>query len=423
MAMPSTLDAWLEAQQTLHGTPIDMGLERVREVAQRLGLLPVPFRTLTVAGTNGKGSTTTCLTELLLAGGHHVGTFTSPHLLRYNERIRVDGQMAADEELMQAFATIETARGGTSLTFFEFNLLAALCVFRTRGVDFAVLEVGLGGRLDAVNIVDADAAIVCSIGFDHRDWLGDTLEAIGREKAGVFRAGRPAIVADPAMVGVVEAEALRLGARPWLAQRDYHFAKLSDGPGARWRFEAPGVELPDLPPPALQGDIQYANAAGALAALAALQPAALPPAEAVAQALGRLSVPGRFQVVPGAVEYILDVAHNEPAAQVLAANLASRPVPGRTLVVAGILGDKDIDAVARALQPVTDQWILCGIAEPRGLTATELAARSAAFAGARLAIDVEAGLALARSLAQPGDRVVVCGSFLTVAPALRSITG
>jgi dihydrofolate synthase/folylpolyglutamate synthase len=221
----------------------------------------------------------------------------------------------------------------------------------------------------------------------------------------------------------VEAEAGRIGARPWRAQRDYRFDLHADTPGSRWRFACGDKRFEDLPPPALPGRVQYANAAGALAAVAVLDPSLLPPAAAVAAVLQRLEVPGRFQVFPGPVEWILDVAHNEPAAQVLAATLQSRPVAGRTWLVAGILGDKDIPAIASALAPAVDQWILCGVAEPRGLTATELAARSPVFAGARLAIDVEAGIAQARASASPGDRVVVCGSFLVVAPALRLLQG
>ncbi len=416
-ASPRSLEDWLALQQTVHSSGIDLTLERVRAVAQRLKLLPAPFRVVTVAGTNGKGSTVAYLEALLKAHGLHAGAFTSPHLIRYNERIRVAGQMAGDEELLAAFQTIEAARGEVTLTFFEYNLLAALLVFRARGVAFAILEVGLGGRLDAVNIVDAEAAIVCSIGWDHRDWLGDTLEAIGREKAGVFRTGSAAVLADPRMVGVVEQAAQRLGARVVKAQRDYSFAHH----GSRWDFNCGEVHLAKLPAPALEGEVQFANAAGALAALCSLAPPVPLAFKAVASALRSVQLPGRFQVIPGQVEWILDVAHNEPAAQVLAHNLAARPVKGRTYVVTGILGDKDIDAIARQLQPVTSEWILCGIDEPRGLTPQELARRSPHFAAARLASDLAAGVELAKSLARRGDRVVVCGSFLAVAPALKAL--
>ena len=415
-----SLDTWLQAQQTVHSSGIDLTLDRVRAVAQRLGLLPPRYKVITVAGTNGKGSTVEYLTALLHAGGHRVGTFTSPHLIRYNERIRIDRQMAGDEQLIAAFQHIEAARGEITLTFFEFNLLAALWVFQSAAVDVAVLEVGLGGRLDAVNIVDADAAIICSIGFDHRDWLGDTLAAIGREKAGVLRPGRPAILADPQIDASVEQQALHIGAQVSLAGRDYHVRPCTAAAGS-WDLHGPGLALTGLPRPSLAGEVQVANAAAALVALATLQPSLLPDAAQIAAALTSVSLPGRFQLLPGPVEWILDVAHNEPAARVLADNLRARPLTGRTFMVTGILGDKDIAAIADILAAVTDRWILCGINEPRGLTAAQLAQRSGHFAGAEQVADIAAGVALAQRLALPGDRVVVCGSFLAVAPAMAAL--
>jgi len=420
-AGPRSLDDWLQLQQSVHSTGIDLTLERVREVAQRLHLLQPQHRSLTVAGTNGKGSTVEHLTALLRESGRRVGTFTSPHLLRYNERIRIDAVEASDAELVSAFEHIDAARADITLTFFEFNLLAALWVFRAREVTHAVLEVGLGGRLDAVNIVDADVAIVCSIGMDHRDWLGDSLEGIGREKAGVMRAGRPAVLSDPAMTAAVAEEALRIGAQLLWSGRDFKVQAQSATPGAAWGVQGGGVSWQDLPAPALQGAVQYLNAGAALVALAQLPEPVLPTAAQAARALGSVSLPGRFQVLPGAVEWILDVAHNEPAAAVLAANLRARSCAGRTWLVAGILGDKDIGAIARELGPVTDQWILCGIDQPRGLTAVELSQRAPQFAGAQLADDIAAGVARAQTLAMPGDRVVVCGSFLAVAPALQAL--
>jgi dihydrofolate synthase/folylpolyglutamate synthase len=416
-----SLEDWLQVQQSLHSTGIDLTLDRVREVAHRLQLLQPQHRSLTVAGTNGKGSTVEYLTALLRESGHRVGTFTSPHLLRYNERIRIDGIEASDAELVTAFEQIEAARADITLTFFEFNLLAALVVFRMRQVSHAVLEVGLGGRLDAVNIVDADAAIVCSIGMDHRDWLGDSIEGIGREKAGVMRPGRPAVLSDPAMTAAVAEEAARIGARVLWSGRQFAVQVQSAAPGAHWSVRGAGVSLADLPAPALQGAVQYLNAGAALIALAQLPEPVLPTQGQIARALGGVSLPGRFQVLPGPVEWILDVAHNEPAAAVLAANLRARPCAGRTWLVAGILGDKDIGAIARELGPVTDQWILCGIDQPRGLTAAELAQRAPQFAGAALAQDIAAGVAQAQARAVPGDRVVVCGSFLAVAPALQAL--
>jgi dihydrofolate synthase/folylpolyglutamate synthase len=412
-----SLGDWLRIQEGAHGTGIDLTLERVRAVAQAMGLLPPASRTIIVAGTNGKGSTVACLAALLRGLEIRAGSFTSPHLLRYNERIRVDGADAADAELIAAFEAIEAARGATTLTFFEFNALAALYVFRARDVAVSVLEVGLGGRLDAVNIVNAEAAIVCSIGLDHADWLGTDIDGIGREKAGVFRAGSLAVMADPAMTAAVAAEASRIGARGIMAGRDYHWQQQ----GALWRFETTGLVLDGLPLPALPGVRQLANAAAALVTLHRMGLLVAADAPRVARALARLGLPGRFQIVPGRVEWILDVAHNEAAARTLAANLAARPCAGRTLCVVAILADKDVDAVARSLAGSADQWFLGGIAAPRGLTAAELAARSPVFAAASRHADIPAAMHAAAAAARPGDRIVVCGSFLAVAPALERL--
>src|SRR5690606_24084963 len=268
-----------------------------------------------------------CLAALLRALGIRAGSFTSPHLVRYNERIRIDGADSSDAELIAAFEAIEAARGDITLTFFDFNALAALQVFRARNVGFAVLEVGLGDRFDAVNIVDAEAAIVCSIGLDHADWLGTDIDFIGREKAGVFRSGHLAVVADPQMIPAVEAEARRIGAQPLVAGRDYRWTHVAGQP--TWNVHADGLELRGLPLPALPGSRQLANAAAALATLHRMGVLDAAHAPQVARALQGLALPGRFQVVPGRVEWVLDVAHNEAAAQTLANNLAERPCAGR----------------------------------------------------------------------------------------------
>jgi dihydrofolate synthase/folylpolyglutamate synthase len=416
MATPRSLADWLRIQETVHGTGIDLGLARVREVAERMQLLPVAARSIIVAGTNGKGSTVACLEALLRAHGVRAGAFTSPHLLRYNERIRVDGAEVGDADLLAAFEAIDAARGAITLTFFEYNALAALYVFRAHAVEFTILEVGLGGRLDAVNVVDAEAAIVCSIGLDHADWLGTDIEVIGREKAGVFRAGSIATIADANITPSVEAEARRVGARVLQAQRDYSW-RAAENTAARWDFVMNGHALAGLPLPALSGHKQFANAAAALATLVAM---GLPlDAGAAGAALQSLRLPGRFQIVPGPVEWLLDVAHNEPAAKVLMQNLRERACEGRTIAVMGILGDKDIDAVAHALESEVDSWVVCGIDAPRGLSCAELAARSVVFASAQQAPDIAAGMRLAAGLARAGDRIVVCGSFLAVAPAMQ----
>lgn len=415
MAGGRTLADWLRLQEGVHGTAIDLGLERVRSVAQRLDLLPFGPRSIIVAGTNGKGSTVASLSALLGAHGHGVGSFTSPHLLRYNERIRINGVEAPDALIVRAFEAIEAARGDTTLTFFEFNALAALWIFRERELGFAVLEVGLGGRLDAVNIVDAEASVVCSIGLDHRDWLGDDIDGIAREKAGVFRSGQVIVLSDPAMTPAVEAEALRLGVRPLWAGRDYQW----ESRGPHWRYVGVDRAFDALPLPALPGEAQLANAAASITTLLAMNLAL--DAARIGDALRRLEAPGRFQVIPGPVEWILDVAHNQPAAAVLAANLRQRPARGRTLAVAGILADKDIDAIARQLAPCVDEWILCGIDAPRGLDAGALRSRSAVFARAHAAADIREGMLVAAGLARTGDRILVCGSFLAVTPAMQAL--
>jgi dihydrofolate synthase/folylpolyglutamate synthase len=418
-----SLQDWLALQQSVHPHSIDLGLQRVRSVAERMQLLPCPFRTITVAGTNGKGSTVALLEALLLAAGQRCGSFTSPHLLRYNERIRIAGAEVADADLGAAFAAIDAARADTTLTYFEYSALAALYLLRAAAVQVAVLEVGLGGRLDAVNIVDADVAVITSIGFDHRDWLGDTLEQIGREKAGILRAGRPAVLATPDLPDSVLAHARAIGAQPVIAQRDYLW-ELLPGAGGAWRFDGAALQLPALPAPNLAGPQQYANAAAAIAALELLPLLpALSPATA-AQGLRAVTLPGRFQRLPpasrGGVEWILDVAHNPAAAQVLANNLASLPRAARSIAVVGILDDKDVAGIVGALAGQIDSWIACSIDAPRGLTAQALVARSGLpAAGALQEQSIAAGLARASELARPGDRVVVFGSFLTVGPALQ----
>jgi dihydrofolate synthase/folylpolyglutamate synthase len=434
-----TLAEWLTLQESVHPKSIDLELTRVAAVARALGIAEPAFPVMTVGGTNGKGSTVAHLTALLGARGASTGMFTSPHFIRYNERIRVNGEEVGDQELVAAFERIEAARGATTLTFFEYNTLAALLIFAQRAVDVAVLEVGLGGRLDATNLVAADVAVVASVGLDHRDWLGDTLELIGAEKAGIFRPGKPAVLGTPSMPASVFATITALGARALVAERDFSW-RVS---GERWDYDGLGVSLRALPPPALAGSIQYRNAATAIAAVEALESDEAPRAaarrltqrlapldeRAVGAALRAVRLAGRFQVVPGEVEWILDIAHNQPAAEVLAMQLRERALPrarhgrrepGRTLAVIGVLADKDAAAIAAALSAVIDHWIVCALPGARGGSAAQLAQRLARPPGAMtLALSVAAGCELARAAARPGDRVVVCGSVYTVGPALQ----
>ena len=441
MATHSTLDAWLAAQ--LHPTSIDLGLVRVTKVARALGVDKARCPVITVGGTNGKGSVVAHSDAFARAAGLSTGVFTSPHLVRYNERICVNGAEASDGELVAAFDRIEAARADTTLTYFEFNALAALVLFADRKVDLAILEVGLGGRLDAVNLLDADVAVVASIGFDHRDWLGDTLDAIGREKAGIFRAGRPAVLGTPEMPASIFEVIDTLGAKPVVAEKNFGWAVHAGGAaadthgtgaesrapsdaasGINWNYRGVGISLEGLPPSALGGAIQFRNASTALAAIESLGLGPRLTKDVVSTALRSVKLAGRFHTVPGPVEWILDVAHNEPAARVFADHLAAHPSQGRTLAVVGILGDKDSAAIAQLLHPQVDRWIVCTIHEPRGLPAQELARRMKTGAGLadsdiELAASVEEGFAAAKAQAVPGDRVIVCGGFNIVGSAMR----
>jgi dihydrofolate synthase/folylpolyglutamate synthase len=413
-----TLAEWLAYQETLHPQVIELGLERVHAVATRLGLLPLAGRTAIVGGTNGKGSTATLLAAMGQAHGARVGLFTSPHLLRYQERIRVNGVEVADAALCAAFDQIEAARAPESLTYFEFNTLAALLVFRSAGVDMTVLEVGLGGRLDATNLVDADVAVLCSVAMDHCDWLGDTLEAIGAEKAGIFRTAQPVVLGSAQMPATVTAALAALGSRALVAGEDFRWQVHDDG---SWDLHGAGLDFKSLPPPTLMGDIQYRNAAVALAALRLLIAPRRLDLPALRAALQGVRLPGRLQFVAGPVEWVFDVAHNEAAAAVLAAQLRARPARGRTLAVFGVLGDKDVGAVAAQLDALVDHWLVCTLPGPRALEAGQLQRRMGKLRGtSELAGEVAAATALAAARAQPGDRVVVCGSFHTVGPALEA---
>lgn len=412
----NTLEQWLDWQQTLHPRAIDLSLDRVRTVLDRLDLGRPAAQVVTVAGTNGKGSVVATVDAVLRAAGYVVGAFTSPHLLRYNERIRFDGRAVSDAELMDSFTRIDAARGEVSLTYFEFSAIAALDCFARRHADVVVLEVGLGGRLDAVNAVDPTVAVVTAIGLDHCEWLGCDEQSIGREKAGIFRTGRPAVFGSRRMPVSVAEVAANAGARLKCLGTDFDFVERPDG----WDYIATGSTRRDLPLPVLTGSVQLDNAATALAAIAALEPAILVPDSAVRTGLAHVRLPGRFQVVPGPVEWILDVAHNPQAAQVLAANLVARPVAGRTLFVCGILADKDVAGIAAALAAVPAEWIAAGLQGPRSLPAQVLAERLSATLDAPVqAVDgMVPALETAARKARPGDRVVVFGSFLTVGPAL-----
>ncbi len=407
-----TLNDWLHWQESLHPSEIELGLERVRAVLEHMDLANPDFTVVTVAGTNGKGSSVAMLESILLAAGYRVGSYTSPHLLRYNERVRVQGEPVADGELCDSFARIDAARGDISLTYFEFGTLAAIDCLQRRGVEIAVLEVGLGGRLDAVNVLDADVALITPVDVDHVAWLGNDREAIGLEKAGIMRAGRPVVVSDPQPPRSVLARAGELGAPLALVGRDYHYQAQGD----QWRWVAAEQSRNALPLPALRGDFQLANAAGVLMVLARLGEQFPVSQQAVRSGLLAVQLPGRFQVLPGRPVQILDVAHNPHSARALAQNLARQPCPGRTRAVLGMLDDKDIVATVASLNTLVDDWYLASLDVPRGASAARL--REALGDVGQCFDNVASARAAALAAADDGDRIVIFGSFHTVAAAL-----
>jgi dihydrofolate synthase/folylpolyglutamate synthase len=396
-----TLAEWLAYVERQHPQAIAMGLDRVRQVFGRMRVkLDCPV--VTVGGTNGKGSTCAILESILRAGGYRAGLYTSPHLVRYNERVRIAGAEADDAALAGSFEAVEAARGETPLTYFEYGTLAALWLFQERKVEAAVLEVGLGGRLDAVNVVDADCAVLTSVDIDHVDYLGPDRESIGREKAGIFRAGRPAVVGDPHPPrSVLEAPGSKL-----LFGKDYGFT-LQQG---QWAYWGPQGKRGGLAHPALRGEIQLRNAATALCALDTL-PLAIAMQD-VRRGLAEVEIPARFQVLPGRPQVILDVAHNVEAAKTLAENLFVSGYAKETIAVCGMLRDKDIAGVLRALAPRITRWHLASTSGPRGTSAEELA-RHVDGVAEKFPSPSEAFKA-ARARAEEGDKIVVFGSFLTV---------
>ncbi|HRP71329.1 MAG TPA: bifunctional tetrahydrofolate synthase/dihydrofolate synthase [Luteimonas sp.] len=420
--MTKTLPDWLAYIERQHPKSIEMGLERVREVAVRMRLYRPAHRVITVGGTNGKGSTVAFIEAIARAAGLRVGAYTSPHLLAYNERVRIDGRDADDAALSSAFAAVEAARGDTLLTYFEFGTLAALWLFQRADLDLAILEVGLGGRLDATNLVDADVAVITTVDLDHQDWLGEDREAIGAEKAGIARAWKPLVLGDDDPPASVLRHAYAIGASAIRAGSDFFFERLD---AARWRWRELDYAL-ELSLPALAARVQLRNAAIAIAALRALDieitDTALTSGIAGARLPGRLQRFGR-----GVVEVFVDVGHNPQAARGLADWLRTTPAAGRTHAVYAALGDKDVAAVVAAFEGVVDAWWLAGSlgAGARGIAVDTLAERlrgTAASDGDRYA-DPAAALAAALERAAPGDRVLVFGSFHAAESALQALHG
>jgi dihydrofolate synthase / folylpolyglutamate synthase len=397
-----TLAAWLDFIERQHPKTIALGLERVAAVSKHMQIaLDVPV--ITVAGTNGKGSTCAMLEAMLRAGGYRSALYTSPHLARYNERVRVAGEEVGDAALVESFEAVEAARDDIPLTYFEYGTLGALWLFAREKVDVAVLEVGLGGRLDAVNIIDADCAVLTSVGIDHVDYLGPDRESIGREKAGIFRAGRPAVIAEPQppqSVLAAPGEKLLIGK---------HFGYADEK--AQWSYWGPSGKRGGLAHPALRGAMQLRNASAAICALDCLHKELPLAMQDIRRGLAEVSLPGRFQVLPGRPQVILDVAHNPQAAQVLADNLASSGFAPETIAVCGMLRDKDVDGVLRTLAPRMTRWHMASLSGPRAASAEELAQH---IKGAECFDSPAAAFEAALSRANENDKIVVFGSFLTV---------
>jgi dihydrofolate synthase / folylpolyglutamate synthase len=423
---PRTLANWLAYLETLHPKAIAMGLDRIAAVAQQMPIR-IECAVITVAGTNGKGSTCAMLETIYRHAGFRTGLYTSPHLMRFNERVRIDAGEASDAALIGAFETVEAARESrhadtvaTPLTYFEFSTLAALLLFSDARPDVLILEVGLGGRLDAVNVIDPDVAVVTSIDIDHVDYLGTTRETIGREKAGIFRPAKRAVCGEPNPPQSLLDHAAAIGAPLWRAGRDFRYAAES----AQWRYEGPGGARYGLPFPALRGAYQLGNAATALATIDALRERLPVSAGAVREGLVHVELAGRFQVLPGRPVVVLDVAHNPHAARALAEALATMGYFPRTLGVFGMLSDKDIEAVARALAPRIDAWYVAPLPGPRGASAARIEGALAASGVAQRAIrtfdDIGRAFDAARGDANETDRIAAFGSFLTVAAALAA---
>ena len=410
-----TLAGWLDYIEKQHPQAIALGLERVSAVLSKLGIrfsCPV----VTVGGTNGKGSTCAMLESILRSAGYRVGLYTSPHIVRYNERVRIAGVEAPDEALTEAFGAVEAARGNVPLTYFEFGTLGAFVLFSEEKLDALVLEVGLGGRLDAVNAVNADCGVLTSIGIDHVEFLGNTRAAIGREKAGIFRPGTPAVVAEPNIPESINEEIQRIRARPLLLGCDFGY----HNQGTQWAYWGPGGKRSGLAHPALRGATQLRNASAAITALDVLRERTPVAMQDVRRGLAEVSLPGRFQVLPGRPQIVLDVAHNPEAAAVLAQNLGESGFSPETIAVFGMLRDKDIAGVVHAVAPRITRWHLATLGGSRGADSghlkeilSEQRIRGPVFEHP----DVPSALSAARKEARENDKIVVFGSFLTVAGA------
>jgi dihydrofolate synthase/folylpolyglutamate synthase len=414
-----TLQEWLAHCERLHPRTIELGLDRVKTVADRMGLrfdCPV----ITVAGTNGKGSTCAMLEAIALQAGYRTGVYTSPHLVHFEERCRIHGEIAKPQDLVPHFERVEAQRAGVTLTYFEFTTLAIMSLMAASKLDVAILEVGLGGRLDAVNIIDTDCAVVTSIDLDHMDYLGPDRESIGREKAGILRTGRPAIVSDPVPPQSVLDRATEIGADLWTLGRDFNFS----GDKQQWAWAGRGRRYAGLAYPALRGANQLLNASGVLAALESLRARLPVTAQAVRNGLAMVELPGRFQIVPGQPALVLDVAHNPHSVAALVANLDAMGFYPVTHAVFGAMGDKDLAPMLQKMAPLVDRWYFTDLPTPRAESAAVLQSKWKAQetrhdVRASTHADPMAALDAAVAAADPADRIVVFGSFYTVGGVLK----
>ena len=416
-----TLADWLAHCERLHPKTIELTLDRVAAVKARLGLNFDPATPVViVGGTNGKGSTCAMLEAIGLAAGYRVGLFSKPHLVHFEERCRIAGESVAAEALLPHFEAVEAARGDITLTYFEFTFLAIARLLSTSSLDLCILEVGLGGRFDAVNVFDADCAVLTSIDVDHAEFLGHDRETIGREKAGILRRGKPAIVSDPLPPKSVIDEARAVGADLYRAGIDFR----TQGDRQQWSWEGRATRFSGLAYPALRGANQLLNAAGVLAALEALRQRLPVSAQAIRNGFARVELPGRFQVVAGEPTFVLDVAHNPHSIAALAQNLDQMGFFPRTHAVFGAMRDKDVAAILEKMAPLVDTWHFTDLPTARAARADELAASLATVPGLRPDVTVSThatpgeALAAARAAADPVDRIVVFGSFYTVGGVL-----
>ncbi|HEY3486637.1 MAG TPA: bifunctional tetrahydrofolate synthase/dihydrofolate synthase [Gammaproteobacteria bacterium] len=412
----STMHQWLQWQETLHPVTIDLGLDRVSRVYAQMGSVPLAPVVVIVSGTNGKGSCVALLEQIALYAGYSTGAYTSPHILSYNERVRINGKAVSDADFIAAFAAVDAARGTESLTYFEFGTLAAFHIFTQRKRDFVVLEVGMGGRLDATNIIDADAALITSIGLDHVQWLGHTRDEIAREKAGVLRSGRPAVCGDPQPPAILLEIARNQQTELRCIDRDFSY-QLGQG---SWDWKGPDAQFHGLPLPRMQGAAQLRNAASVLMLLSQLAPRLPVGRAAIEQGLQACMLPGRQQIVAQNPQILIDVAHNAEAIAELVLRLEQEP-RRRTCAVFSMLRDKPVAEAVRQLKPHIDAWYLAPVPTDRTLSAAELArivATETGIGSPRCFDSVTAAFDAARHDARTEERILVIGSFWTAAEVL-----